>query len=244
MGKLDGKVAIVTGAASGIGAAQARILGGAGANVILADINPDRGQAVAAAIGANAIFVAHDVTSQESWTSLVEVAERRFGRVDILVNTAGISRGGSIEDMTLETFMSVFQVNTVGVFLGTKAVVGVMTRLGGGAIVNVASAAAFHGYAGTHAYSASKWAVRGLTKTTARELASRKIRVNAIFPGPISTDLLIGLGQDPDAVARAVTAVGYAGAPEDVAAATLYLVSDDARYVYGAELAVDGGQAI
>ena len=244
MGKLDGKVAIVTGAASGIGAAQATALGNAGAKVILADVNPDRGQEVAEAIGENAIFVTHDVTSPESWTNLIDVAERRFGRVDILVNTAGISIGGSIEEMTPETFMRVFQVNTLGVFLGTKAVVGVMTRIGGGAIVNVASAAAFHGYPGTHAYSASKWAVRGLTKTTAKELAPRKIRVNAIFPGPISTDLLIGRGQDPDAIARAVTAVGHAGTPEDIAAATLYLVSDDARYVYGAELAVDGGQAI
>ena len=244
MGKLDGKVAIVTGAASGIGAGQAIALAGAGANVILADLNSERGQKVAESIGANAVFVTHDVTSQESWTNLIDVTERRFGRIDILVNTAGISRGSSIEETTGETFMTVFQVNTLSVFLGTKAVVGAMTRIGGGAIVNTASAAAFHGYPGTHAYTASKWAVRGLTKTTARELAPRKIRVNAIFPGPISTDLLIGNGQDPDAVARAVTAVGFAGAPEDIAAATLYLVSDDARYVYGAELSVDGGQAI
>jgi 3alpha(or 20beta)-hydroxysteroid dehydrogenase len=243
MGKLDGKVAIITGAASGIGAAQASLLAAEGAAVVLADISPE-GEKVAAEIGGNAIFVSHDVTRQESWTNLVETAERQFGRIDILVNTAGISRSGSIDDITVEMFMSVFQVNTLGVFLGTKAVVGPMTRAGGGAIVNIASAAAFHGYPGTHAYSASKWAVRGLTKTTAKELASRKIRVNAIFPGPISTKLLIGRGHDPDAVARVVTAVGYAGAPEDIAAATLYLVSEDARYVYGAELAVDGGQAI
>lgn len=243
MGKLDGKVAIVTGAASGIGAAQARALAAEGASVVLADISPDA-QKVAEEIGGKAIFISHNVTQQESWTNLVEATERRFGRIDILVNTAGISRSGAIEEMTAETFMSVFQVNTLGVFLGIKAVVGHMSRIGGGAIVNVASAAAFHGYPGTHAYSASKWAVRGLTKTTARELAPRKIRVNAIFPGPISTNLLIGRGQDPEAVARAVTAVGHAGTPEDIAAATLYLVSEDARYVYGAELSVDGGQAI
>lgn len=243
MGKLDGKVAIVTGAARGIGFAQARMLAGEGAAVVLTDVSPD-GQRQAGSISGKTMFVEHDVSDWESWERVVRTTEKAFGGVHILVNTAGIVRGGAIEDTTAEIFKKVFEVNTLGVFLGTKAVVEPMTRAGGGAIVNVCSSSAFRGEARTSAYSASKWAVRGLTKTTAKELASRRIRVNALFPGPTDTDLLRELGVDPDHVAAMITPVEFAASPDDIASATLYLVSDEARYVYGAELAVDGGHSI
>ena len=243
MHNLSGKVAIVTGAASGIGKAQAKLLAAHGASVIVADVDP-AGANVAEAIGEKALFTAHDVTSEGDWARLVELAENRFGSVDILINTAGISISGSITEMTAEAFTKVWQVNTLGVFLGIKAVVEPMKRAGGGAIINIASAAAFKGYPGTHAYSASKWAVRGLSKTTARELASSGIRVNSIYPGPVDTPLLRNRGQDPDHIAKMVTDVGFAAQPEDIAQATLFLVSSEARYAYGAELCVDGGQSI
>ena len=243
MHNLSGKVAIITGAASGIGKAQAELLAAHGATVIVADVNP-AGANVAEAIGEKALFAVHDVTSEGDWAALVELTKERFGSVDILINTAGISISGSITETTAETFTKVWQVNTLGVFLGIKAVVEPMKQAGGGVIINVASAAAFRGYPGTHAYSASKWAVRGLSKTTARELASSGIRVNSIYPGPVDTPLLRNRGQDPDQIAKFVTDVGFAAQPEDIAQATLFLVSNEARYAYGAELCVDGGQSI
>lgn len=243
MGKLNGRVAIVTGAARGIGLGQARVLAAEGAKVILADVRPE-GRARADEIGGETIFVTHDVSDPESWASVVGIAEARFGALNILINTAGIVRGAPIETTTADAFMDVLSVNTLGVFLGIQASVPAMTRAGGGAIVNVSSSSAFHGAPGAIAYSASKWAVRGITKTAAQELASRKIRVNAIFPGPIDTDLLRETGADPDAVAKMLTLTDFSGTPDDIAMATLYLVSDDARYVYGAELAVDGGHSI
>ena len=243
MHNLSGKVAIITGAASGIGKAQAELLAAHGATVIVADVNP-AGANVAEAIGEKALFAVHDVTSEGDWAALVELTKERFGSVDILINTAGISISGSITETTAETFTKVWQVNTLGVFLGIKAVVEPMKQAGGGVIINVASAAAFRGYPGTHAYSASKWAVRGLSKTTARELASSGIRVNSIYPGPVDTPLLRNRGQDPDQIAKMVTDVGFAAKPEDIAHATLFLVSNEAGYAYGTELCVDGGQSI
>lgn len=244
MGRLQGKVAIVTGAARGIGEAQARAIAAEGASVILVDIRPE-GEKVAADIGPNAVFVQHDVADEAGWTKVVALAEERFGRIDILVNTAGIvAPSQPLAETSADAFMDVFKVNTLGVMLGMKAVVGAMTRAGAGAIINTVSAAAFTGGPATHPYTASKWATRGLSQAAANELAKSKIRVNAIFPGPVATHMLWDLGVDPDQLGQMITPAGFAAQPRDIADATVFLASDEARYIYGAELSVDGGQSI
>lgn len=244
MGRLQGKFAIVTGSARGIGEAQARAIAGEGASVILIDVRPE-GEKIATDIGSNAVFVQHDVSDEAGWAKVIALAEDRFGRIDILVNTAGIvAPSQPLAETSAENFLNVFKVNTLGVMLGMKAVVPAMTRAGGGAIINTVSAAAFAGMPETHPYAASKWAARGLTKSAATELAKSRIRVNAIFPGPVATHMLWDLGVEPDMVAQAITPVGFAAQPRDIADATVFLASDEARYIYGAELAVDGGQSI
>lgn len=244
MGRLQGKVAIITGAARGIGEAQARAIAAEGASVILLDVRPE-GEMVAQAIGATASFLHHDVTDEAGWTKVVTLAQERFGRIDILVNTAGIvAPSQPLAETSAEWFMDVFKVNTLGVMLGMKAVAGPMTSAGSGAIINTVSAAAFTGGPFTHPYTASKWAARGLSKAAANELAKSGIRVNAIFPGLVGTHMLWDLGVEPDQVAQAITPVGFAAQPRDIADATVFLASDEARYIYGAELAVDGGMSI
>jgi len=241
---LTGRTAIITGAASGIGRAQAELLAAQGANVILAD-RDTAGEGVAGLIGSRARFVLHDVTSEESWPRVVRAALDTFGGIDILVNTAGVpGTEQPIEDLSVETFTMVWQVNTLGVFLGLKSVVPTMKAAGRGAIVNVISAAAMTASPGTHAYAASKWGTRGMTRTAARELARFGIRLNSIYPGPVHTPMLESVGVSADLIAMSITDVDFAARPEDIAQATLYLVSDEARYAYGAELAVDGGQSI
>jgi len=244
MHDLTGKTAIITGSASGIGRAQAELFAVQGANVIVADRDA-AGKEVAGAIGSAACFVQHDVTSLESWSRIVEAALETFGGIDILVNTAGVpGTEQAIEDLSLDTFTMVWQVNTLGVFLGIKSVVPTMKTAGRGAIVNVVSAAAMTASPGTHAYAASKWGTRGMTRTAARELARFGIRVNSIYPGPVHTPMLESVGVSADYIATLITDVDFAARPEDIAQATLYLVSDEARHAYGAELAIDGGQSI
>lgn len=244
MHDLKGRTAIITGSASGIGRAQAELLAAQGANVMVAD-RDTAGEGVAGVIGSRARFVLLDVTSEESWSRVVRAALDAFGGIDILVNTAGITGPAeAIEDLSVETFTQVWQVNTLGVFLGMKSVVPTMKAAGKGAIVNVVSAAAMTASPGTHAYAASKWATRGLTRTVARELARAGIRVNSIYPGPVHTAMLGATGISADDIAKVITDVDFAALPADIAQATLYLVSDEARYAYGTELAVDGGQSI
>lgn len=244
MHDLTGRTAIITGSASGIGKAQAELLAAQGANVIVAD-RDHAGEEVARAIGSKGRFVMHDVTSEKSWSQVVRTAKDAFGAIEILVNTAGITGpADAIETLSVETFSRVWQVNTLGVFLGIKAVVPTMKAAGKGAIVNVVSAAALTASPGTHAYAASKWGTRGLSRTVARELAPAGIRVNSIYPGPVHTPMLGATGVSADDIAKIITDVDFAARPEDIAQATLYLVSDEARYAYGTELAVDGGQAI
>lgn len=244
METLLGRVAIVTGAARGIGAAQARALAAHGASVILADVRPE-GRAIADDIGERALFVDHDVTDEAAWTGLSTMVLERFGRIDILVNTAGIvSPPMSLAQTSAATFIDVFRVNALGMFLGMKAVAEPMVAARSGAIINVISSSVFHGADATYPYAASKWAARGLSKAAAKELSRSGIRVNAIFPGPVDTGLLRELGLDPEQVAAAITPAGFAAQPRDIANATVFLASDEARYVYGAELTVDGGHAI
>lgn len=241
--RLDGKVAIVTGAARGQGVATARLLARQGARVILTDLLDEEGEAAARDIGAEALFRQHDVSREDHWQAIVEEVIVKFDRLDILVNNAAISAGRTpIMDLRRDQFARVLDVNLIGPFLGMQAAIPHMTRAGKGAIINVASVNALRGTCFTGAYDASKWGLRGLTKSAAVELAPTGIRINAVFPGAIDTPMLNPDGKDTSEVVDAFgIGFGRTGLPDEVAAATLFLASDEASYVHGAELTVDGG---
>lgn len=240
MGKLDGKVAIITGAARGQGANEARRFASEGARVVLTDVN-DAGKAVAAEFGENAIFLAHDVADENAWRTVVDAAVARFGKVDVLVNNAGVFRPNAIGDTTMDSYDLHYRVNQLGVFLGTKAVIEAMTAAGGGSIVNISSAAGMRGYPDMIAYSSTKWAIRGLTQCAARELAPRRIRVNSIHPGLVDTPMLADHSPEALVAFAAAVPLGRMAAPDDVAEIVIFLASDLSSYVTGAEIVVDGG---
>jgi 3alpha(or 20beta)-hydroxysteroid dehydrogenase len=239
MGRLDGKVAIITGAARGQGAAEARLFAAEGAKVLLADVLDDEGGAVAADIGENAAFTHLDVTDEAQWQAAVALAEERFGPVTVLVNNAGILHFQSLEKTELDDFDRVVRINVHGVFLGMKSVTPSMKKAGGGSIVNISSTAGLQGLPFLGAYTASKWAVRGLTKTAAIDLGRHGIRVNSVHPGGIDTPMIAGTSGDAPFYKR--LPVSRMGSPEEAARAVLFLASDEASYIAGAELAVDGG---
>lgn len=247
MGRLDGKVALVTGGARGMGAAHARRLVAEGARVVVGDVLGEEGARVAAGLGDAARFVPLDVTRPGDWEAAVATATSAFGGLGVLVNNAGILRYGRIEDMALEDFTRVLEVNLVGQWLGVRSVIGPMREAGGGSIVNVSSTEGFVGAAGLSAYSASKFGVRGLTKAAARELGAYGIRVNSIHPGAILTSMVT---DDPELVgAKAGQAetflralpLGRMGDVEEVPGLVVFLASDESRYCTGGEFVVDGG---
>ncbi len=263
---LDGRVAIVTGAASGIGAACAEVLARAGARVLATDIDAAGGAALAARLGAAGegagggsgggavAFLAQDVTEEARWAEVVAEAERRFGRLDILVANAGIGAIRPVEEITLAEWRRQMAVNVEGVFLGMKHCIPAMRRFGnGGSIVVMSSVAGLRGSAGLSCYSAGKAAVRYLAKSVAMECAGARdgIRVNSVHPGiietPIWEKLPAGAGQgrnapiDPRAHAAAAVPLGEAGTPRDIAEGVLFLASDASRHMTGAELVIDGG---
>ncbi|HEX5266262.1 MAG TPA: glucose 1-dehydrogenase [Acidimicrobiales bacterium] len=245
MGRLDGKVAIITGAAHerGQGAVTARLFVAEGARVVLTDVVDDEGTHRAEDLGPGAAYLHHDVADEAGWREVVAETERRFGRVDVLVNNAGIARTGPVAEHSLDDYMAVVGVNQVGVFLGMKHVIPAMVRAGGGSIVNISSVDGIRGMANCVGYVASKWAVRGMTKTAALEYASRNIRVNSIHPGFIETPIL----PIPGETARRLfdhAPAGRIGQPEDVAPLSLYLASDESGYCTGAEFVVDGGLTV
>ncbi|MGE4323417.1 MAG: glucose 1-dehydrogenase [Sphingobium sp.] len=239
-GRLDGRIALLTGAASGMGAAQARLFIAEGARVLLTDIQ-EGGAALAEELGPDAAFCLHDVTRQADWEKAVALAESRFGGLDILVNNAGLFRPGAIEDTGVDLFDRHVAINQRGVFLGMRAVVPAMQRAGAGAIVNISSGAGLRGAAGMFAYATTKWAVRGMTKCAALDLAPYRIRVNSIHPGPIDTPM-IG-DWPPEWHERATESVPLKrlGQPDEIARLALFLASADADYMTGAEVAIDGG---
>jgi 3alpha(or 20beta)-hydroxysteroid dehydrogenase len=245
VGRLDGKVAIITGAAHerGQGAVTARLFVAEGAKVVMTDVLDDEGARRARELGPQSIYLSHDVTDEDRWREVVSETEARFGSVDVLVNNAGIARTAPLTEHALEDYMAVVGVNQVGVFLGMKHAVPAMLRAGGGSIVNISSVDGIRGMANVVGYVASKWAVRGMTKTAALEYASRGIRVNSILPGFIETPIL----PIPGETARQLfdhAPVGRIGQPEDIAPLSLYLASDESRYCTGAEFVVDGGLTI
>jgi len=259
-GRVTGKTAIVTGAASGIGEACADLLAQEGANVVVSDINVTDGERVAKDIrdaGGNALFVAQDVTREDQWEDVVQKAVSEFGGLNILVCNAGIGVGGSCETFSLTAWQQQFAINVEGVFLGVKHAIPEIRRSGGGSIVVMSSVAGLRGTAGMSCYCASKGAVRTFTKAVAIELAQQgdNIRVNSLHPGPIDTPIWSKVdsttlevfggsgneGVDVSQLAAQAVPGGAVGQPKDIADGVLYLASDESRYVNASELVIDGG---
>jgi NAD(P)-dependent dehydrogenase (short-subunit alcohol dehydrogenase family) len=245
--RLDGKIALISGGARGMGAVEARLFAKEGAKVTVGDVLEDEGRKLEAEInasGGEALFVRLDVTREADWQQAVEATVKRFGKLDILVNNAGISGRGRVEDTTVEDWDHVMEVNAKGVFLGTKIAIPAMRQGGGGSIINISSQL---GLVGTdHSspqYQASKGAVRLLTKATAIQYAKEGIRANSVHPGPIVTPMTAAARADPERYRLMLSRVplGCYGQPEDVAYGVLYLASDEARWVTGSELVIDGG---
>ena len=245
--RLEGKVALISGGARGMGAVEARLFAKEGAKVVLGDILEDEGRQVESEInqgGGEALFLRLDVTREEDWQRAVEATMGRFGKLNVLVNNAGISGPRGQEDLSQKTWDRVMEVNSTGVFLGTKAAIPEMRKAGGGSIINISSQMGIVGDESAHpAYQASKGSVRILTKSTAIQYAEDKIRCNSVHPGPIETPMSAALRSDPAHVERITSKVplGRIGQPEEVAYGVLYLASDESSYVTGAELVIDGG---
>jgi NAD(P)-dependent dehydrogenase (short-subunit alcohol dehydrogenase family) len=242
--RLQGKVALISGGARGMGAAEARLFAREGARVVIGDVLEPEGKAVADEIGGSAVFTRLDVTREDDWTRAVALAVERFGRLDVLVNNAGVGAAGRIEDTTPEAWDRVMEINAKGVFLGTRAAIPAMRRGGGGSIVNISSQLGLVGMDDSSPqYTASKGAVRLLTKTTALQYAREGIRANSVHPGPIVTPMTERRRADPATYQRMLSRIplGRYGEPEEVAYAVLYLASDESAFVTGSELVIDGG---
>ena len=246
--RLEGKVAIVSGGASGIGEATSRLFAAEGASVVIADVDDKRGPALESDIrddGGEAAFIKLDVTDEDQWRAVVAETVARFGKLDIVVNNAGISAPGRppTEQQTVEGWDAVMAVNARGVFLGTKHAIPEMRKAGGGSIINISSIYGNVGSKGGTAYHASKGAVRAFSKAAAIQYADVNIRVNSVHPGFVDTPMTDGLHSQPgvreERVAR--TPLGRMGVPEDIAYGILYLASDESGFVTGSELVIDGG---
>ena len=242
--RLQGKVALITGAASGMGKSEAEIFAREGAKVVLADVLDAEGKAAADAIGANARYVRLDVTSEAAWEQVIATTVAQWGTLDVLVNNAGISGTFDPDIMSTAAWDKLMDVNAKGVFLGMKTALPVMLKQGAGAIVNISSVSGFVGQLGIHmAYNASKGAVRLMTKSAAVQYARKGIRVNSVHPGVLPAMRSSKLTADPTYRDKMLAAVpmGRAGRVEEVAHAVLFLASDEASYITGTELVVDGG---
>lgn len=244
--RLENKVAFISGGGRGMGEVMARLFVQEGAKVVIGDVLEAEGKQVEAAInetGGECIFVPLDVTDEAQWQQAVAATVARFGKLDILINNAGIYRTRRVEDTPSEEWDQVLAINGKGVFLGTKAAIPEMRKAGGGSIINLSSVAGLVGSADSAAYNASKGAVRIFTKSTAVQYAQEGIRANSIHPGtietPMTADLLAGAGRQ-DRMNR--TPLGRLGRAEDVAYGALYLASDEASFVTGSELVIDGGR--
>ena len=244
--RLEGKVALISGGARGIGAATARLMAAEGAAVVIADVLEKEGKETEAEIseaGGEVLFVRLDVTSEADWAGAVRAAVSRYGKLDVLVNNAGISSRTGVEETSVESWDQVMDVNAKGVFLGTKAAIPELRKAGGGSIINISSIYGIVGSGGSAAYHASKGAVRLFTKSAAIQYASEGIRVNSVHPGFVDspmTEAHHGVSQVRQA-RTSQTPLGRLGLPEDIAPGILYLASDQSSFVTGSELVIDGG---
>ena len=236
MGRVDGRVALISGGARGMGAEHARVLAAEGAAVVIADVLDDEGAAVAETIGDQATYVHLDVTDEHSWSRAVQATVERYGSLSILVNNAGIVNGNLIHQYEVAQWRAILDVNLTGTFLGIRASVTAMAGSGGGSIVNVSSVEGFRGSPGLHGYTATKFAVRGLSKSAALELAPQNIRVNSIHPGFIRTPMTAGIPEDFLSIP-----LGRGADPAEVSAMVLFLANDESSYCTGSEFVVDGG---
>jgi 3alpha(or 20beta)-hydroxysteroid dehydrogenase len=244
MNRLSGKIILISGGARGQGAAEARLFVAEGAKVVIGDVLEAEGQRLAAELGNAAVFVRQDVTREDDWAKATDAATILGGGLHGLVNNAGIYQPNTLMDTDTELFERHMRVNQLGCFLGMKAVVPLMEKSGGGSIVNISSVAGLRGSPGAIAYSATKWALRGMTKAAAVDLAPRKIRVNSIHPGPIDTEMLNV--RTPEQNQRRLQAVPMKrmGTAQEVANLVLFLLSEESGYITGAEVAIDGGATL
>ena len=241
---LSNRVVVITGGAGGQGAEEARTFAGLGAAVVIGDVRSDEAQAVAGEIGERALAVDLDVADASAWAAAIAAAEARFGPVTTLVNNAGVGSPALIADETLESFRRVLDVNLVGAFLGIRHTARSMARAGGGSIVNISSISGLGGFAGGGAYAASKWALRGLTRSAAADLAPLGIRVNAVEPGVTDTAMIRGPGTPADEVVernRSRLLLERLAQPADIAAVVVFLASDRSSWITGTDFVVDGG---
>ncbi|WP_449446670.1 SDR family NAD(P)-dependent oxidoreductase [Thermomonas brevis] len=240
-GKLEGKVALVTGGARGIGAAIVHRLHADGARVAITDVLDNAGRALAAELGERAAYFHHDVGDEAAWVDTLAAVTARFGALHVLVNNAGIFHPGQIADAAIRDVEQQFRVNQLGPFLGMKHGQAALRAAGGGSIVNISSIAGQLGFPNAAAYVGTKWAVRGMTKTAALELAPAQIRVNSVHPGFIDTPMLDNNPPEANQAGVEATPLKRIGKPEEIAAAVAFLAGPDAGFVTGAELTVDGG---
>lgn len=246
MGRLDGKVALITGGARGMGKAHARQFVAEGARVVVGDILDDRGTALADTLGADRCrYVHHDVTGEDEWAAAVATALAAFDRLDVLINNAGVFRHAAIATMDPAEFRHVIDVNLTGCWLGIHTVVPAMMRAGGGSIVNVSSIEGFVGAAGLSAYSASKFGIRGITRSAAQELGPAGIRVNSVHPGGVLTPMALAAAEtmpavDSDAFLTSLP-IARLAEPVEISRLVAFLASDESSYTTGAEFVADGG---
>jgi len=240
MARFDGKVVLISGGARGQGAAEARLLVAEGAKVVIGDVRDAEGAGLVKELGGAVTYVHHDVTREDDWARVVQIAEA-CGGLHGLVNNAGIYQPKPLLETDIELWERHVRINQLGCFLGMKAVAPAMERAGGGSIVNISSSAGLRGSPQAFAYSATKWALRGMTKSAAMDLARRNIRVNSVHPGPIETEMLKAWAPEWRETRLSMVPMHRTGTADEVARLVLFLLSDESAYMTGAEVAIDGG---